>query len=107
MAGNVFRVRALFSEAPPSTMVGMKGTGKIHVKDASLWFIVTDRLLSRWQRLALYFQDGLGKAHVMSSNWRAEVSPSRGIKADGPTIQARSLDLLRSEFARDVGVLHA
>jgi hypothetical protein len=53
--GNVFRVRALFSEAPPSTMVGMKGTGKIHVKDASLWFIVTDRLLSRWQRVALYF----------------------------------------------------
>jgi hypothetical protein len=53
--GNVYRVRALFPEAPASTMVGMKGIGKIHVKDASLWFIVIDRMLSRWQRLSLYF----------------------------------------------------
>lgn len=53
--GSVYRVRASFPQAARSTMVGMKGAGKIHIKDESLWFIVTDRLLSRWQRLSLYF----------------------------------------------------
>ncbi len=53
--GSVFRVRAPFPDAPPSTMVGMKGIGKIHAMNTSLWFIVTQRLLSRWQRLAIHF----------------------------------------------------
>jgi multidrug resistance efflux pump len=53
--GNVFRVRAPFPEAPPSTMVGMRGIGKIHAMDSTLWFIVSTRLLAQWQKLALYF----------------------------------------------------
>lgn len=53
--GNVYRVRAPFPDAPPATMVGMKGVGKIHVRTSNLWSIASDRVLSRWQRWVLYF----------------------------------------------------
>ncbi len=36
-------------------MVGMKGVGKIVAKDSTFAAIAADRLLSRWQRLSLYF----------------------------------------------------
>ena len=53
--GNIYRVRAPFPNAPPNTMGGMTGIGKIHTMDATLWFIVSERILSRWQRWSLYF----------------------------------------------------
>lgn len=53
--GSVFRVRAPFPNAPATTKVGMKGIGKIHTMNTSLWFIVTQRLLSQWERLAIHF----------------------------------------------------
>ncbi len=53
--GNVYRVRAPFPDAPPSTMVGMRGIGKIHTMNSTLWYIVSTRLLSQWQRLTLHF----------------------------------------------------
>ncbi|MEW6352014.1 MAG: HlyD family efflux transporter periplasmic adaptor subunit [Thermodesulfobacteriota bacterium] len=53
--GNVFRVEAPFSEAPSGTMVGMKGIGKIQVQDLPLWEILSQRLLTRWNQLSLYF----------------------------------------------------
>lgn len=53
--GNVYRVTAPFPEAPPSTMVGMRGIGKIHTMDSTLWFIVSTRLLTQWQKWSLYF----------------------------------------------------
>lgn len=52
--GNVYRVTAPFPDAPASTYVGMKGIGKIHIMRSSLWFIITDRLLSRLQKWSLY-----------------------------------------------------
>lgn len=52
--GNVYRVTAPFPDAPASTYVGMKGIGKTHVIRSSLWFIITDRLLSRLQKWSLY-----------------------------------------------------
>jgi len=52
--GNVYRVTAPFPDAPASTYVGMKGIAKIHVMRSSLWFIITDRLLSRLQKWSLY-----------------------------------------------------
>jgi multidrug resistance efflux pump len=53
--GNVYRVRAPFPEAPVTTMVGMKGIGKIHVMTTNLWSIASDRIVSRWQRWTLWF----------------------------------------------------
>jgi len=53
--GNVYRVRAPFPDAPPSTMVGMRGIGKIHTMNSTLWYIVSTRLLSQWQKWTLHF----------------------------------------------------
>ncbi|MDQ7782885.1 MAG: HlyD family secretion protein, partial [Desulfomonilaceae bacterium] len=53
--GNVYRVRAPFPDAPPSTMVGMRGIGKIRTMDSTLWFVVSSRLLSQWRKWTLYF----------------------------------------------------
>ncbi|MFH1116884.1 MAG: HlyD family efflux transporter periplasmic adaptor subunit [Pseudomonadota bacterium] len=53
--GNVYRVRAPFPDAPPSTMVGMRGIGKIHTMNSTLWFIVSTRVLSQWRQLTLHF----------------------------------------------------
>ena len=53
--GNVYRVRAPFPGAPPSTMVGMRGIGKIHTMNSTLWFIVGTRILTQWQKWSLYF----------------------------------------------------
>lgn len=53
--GNIYRVRAPFPNAPSSTMVGMKGTAKIHVKSSNIWDIAADRILSRWQRFSIAF----------------------------------------------------
>jgi len=52
--GNVYRVRAPFPDAAHSTMVGMKGIGKIVVAEVSLWFIIKQRLLTRWNQFSLY-----------------------------------------------------
>lgn len=52
--GNVYRVKALFVNAPPTTMVGMKGTGHITAMNTSLWFIATNRLLTRLRQWSLY-----------------------------------------------------
>ena len=51
--GAVYRVRAPFPNAPKSTLVGMKGIASVHIKDSSLWFIVSDRLMNLWRRLSL------------------------------------------------------
>lgn len=53
--GSVFRIKAPFVDPPPNVMVGMKGVGKIVAKDSTLAAIIADRLLTRWQRLTLYF----------------------------------------------------
>lgn len=53
--GSVYRVRAPFSDAPKSIKVGLKGVGKIHTMDTSLWFIITQRLKGSWNHLSLYF----------------------------------------------------
>ncbi len=53
--GNVFRVSGPFNSAPGFVKVGMKGIGKIRVKESNLWFIITERLATRWNRLTLYF----------------------------------------------------
>jgi multidrug resistance efflux pump len=50
--GNIFRARAEFTDAPPSTMVGMKGIGKIRIGTASLWSIISHKLHTRWNELA-------------------------------------------------------
>lgn len=52
--GNVFRVRARFKDAGPHFMVGMKGIGKISVREASVWEIVRDRVIRSWHRFALH-----------------------------------------------------
>lgn len=54
--GNVFRARADFKDAPASTMVGMKGIGKISTGSASIWSMVSRRLLARWNQLYASFQ---------------------------------------------------
>jgi multidrug resistance efflux pump len=53
--GNVYRVSAPFKNAPGFVKVGMKGVGKIATGEANLWFIVSERLLIRWNQLSLYF----------------------------------------------------
>ncbi|MBM4328059.1 MAG: HlyD family efflux transporter periplasmic adaptor subunit [Deltaproteobacteria bacterium] len=53
--GNVYRVRARFPDAPGNALLGMKGVGSIHVAQASLWFIVSQRLLTLWNRWFLPF----------------------------------------------------
>jgi hypothetical protein len=53
--GNVYRVRAPFTDPPQSIRVGLKGVGKIHTMDTSLWFIITQRLKGAWNYFSLYF----------------------------------------------------
>lgn len=53
--GNVFRVRAAFQDKAPELKVGMRGVGKIATGTASLWSIATQRLVSKWNQLKLYF----------------------------------------------------
>lgn len=53
--GNVYEVRALFRKQPTSLRVGMKGIGKIDTGTANLWTMVTRRLSTRLNQLALYF----------------------------------------------------
>jgi multidrug resistance efflux pump len=52
--GNVYRVKAPFPDAA-AAMIGMKGIGRINAGHASLWRIVHDRLLSKWQSWAIHF----------------------------------------------------
>ena len=52
--GNVCRVKARFSKAPKSAMVGMTGIGKIHVEKTSLWSIISEAISLRWNQLSLY-----------------------------------------------------
>jgi multidrug resistance efflux pump len=54
-AGNVFRVSGAFTSAPAFVKVGMKGIGKIYVGETNLWFIISERLATRWNKLTLYF----------------------------------------------------
>ncbi len=53
--GNVYDVRAKFREVPSSLRVGMKGIGKIHTGTSNLWTMLTRRIITRLNRLALYF----------------------------------------------------
>ena len=53
--GSVYRVKAPLAACPPSVRVGMKGIGKIHTADASLWYIVTSQLRTRWNQFVLHF----------------------------------------------------
>ncbi len=54
--GNVYRARARFLTAPPrEILVGMKGVGKIRAANATLWFVIHQRLKEQWNRLSLHF----------------------------------------------------
>jgi multidrug resistance efflux pump len=50
--GNIFRANAKFTGAPPFTMVGMKGIGKIHTGTESLWSIIAQRVKTRWNEFS-------------------------------------------------------
>ncbi len=53
--GSVYRVKARLKDCPQYVKVGMKGIGRIHTGDASLWHIVTSQLRTRWNQFALHF----------------------------------------------------
>lgn len=53
--GNIFIVRAPFSDAPTSVKVGMKGIGKIKTQQTYISRILYDRVLTRWNQLSIYF----------------------------------------------------
>lgn len=46
--GNIFRAKAKFADVPDSAVVGMKGIGKIHTGSCSLWSMIVDRIMTRW-----------------------------------------------------------
>jgi hypothetical protein len=52
--GNIYRVRAPFVGAPKTAKVGMKGVGKIRTMTTNLWFIISQRLRTRWNQLSIY-----------------------------------------------------
>jgi multidrug resistance efflux pump len=52
--GAVYRIKAPFPDAADG-MIGMKGIGRINAGYASLWRIVYDRLLSKWQSWSIHF----------------------------------------------------
>jgi multidrug resistance efflux pump len=52
--GNVFRARATFAHAPATTMVGMKGIGKINTGSASLWSMISRKLITRWNEFSAH-----------------------------------------------------
>ena len=53
--GNVFAARAPFPDAPAFVKVGMKGIGKIETSEISVYAILYQRFLTRWNQLAIYF----------------------------------------------------
>jgi len=53
--GNVYRVRAEFTDPAQSLKVGMKGVGKIYTENTNLYSIVVQRLVARWNQFALFF----------------------------------------------------
>ena len=53
--GNIFRARATFTDCPPTAMVGMKGIGKIHTGTASLWSMISRKLVTRWNEFTAHF----------------------------------------------------
>ena len=53
--GNIFRARASFADCPETTMVGMKGIGKIHTGTASLWSMISRKLITRWNEFTAHF----------------------------------------------------
>jgi Barrel-sandwich domain of CusB or HlyD membrane-fusion len=53
--GNVYEVSAPFKDLPAGVKVGMKGIGKIHTGEATLWELFSRRLVVRWNQLSLYF----------------------------------------------------
>jgi multidrug resistance efflux pump len=53
--GNVFRARAAFAHSPISAMVGMKGIGKIDTGRASLWSMISRKLVTRWNEFSAQF----------------------------------------------------
>jgi multidrug resistance efflux pump len=53
--GNVFRARATFAHPPVTTMVGMKGIGKINTGSASLWSMISRKLFTRWNEFTAHF----------------------------------------------------
>lgn len=53
--GNVYAVRAPFSSAPGGTKVGMKGIGKINTESTTLFHIIRDRIVARWNQFSIYF----------------------------------------------------
>ncbi len=53
--GAVFPVRSRISDPDAFLRVGMKGVGKIAVGERTLWFILTQRLITKWNQLTLHF----------------------------------------------------
>ncbi|MFH1112664.1 MAG: efflux RND transporter periplasmic adaptor subunit [Pseudomonadota bacterium] len=53
--GNTYRVRAPFPGAEGLGKVGMKGIGKIDTEETNLWGIVSQRLVTIWNKASLYF----------------------------------------------------
>jgi len=53
--GNVYRVRAPLPEASGTTLLGMKGVGSIQVTDASLYYILSQRIITLWNRWLVGF----------------------------------------------------
>lgn len=53
--GNVCRVKARFTHVPESVKVGMKGVGKIETGTTTVWYIIQQGILNRWNQLSLYF----------------------------------------------------
>lgn len=54
--GNVYSVKGRFPDAPDSIKAGMKGIGKIHVGESTIWKILSMRLRARWNQLSVHFQ---------------------------------------------------
>lgn len=53
-AGNVYRVRAPFGEAPSYVKVGMRGIGKIDTAEMSLASMLKRRIQTYWNRISIY-----------------------------------------------------
>ncbi|MBI5572669.1 MAG: efflux RND transporter periplasmic adaptor subunit [Desulfomonile tiedjei] len=53
--GNVYRVAATFSGTTEEVKVGMKGIGKIETERTSLYQILKQRFLTRWNQYSIYF----------------------------------------------------
>jgi hypothetical protein len=53
--GNIFRARAAFTDSPRTAMVGMKGIGKIHTGSASLWSMISLKIVTRWNEFTAHF----------------------------------------------------